>query len=123
MASKKKQPQAESFLVQGRPQLDRLANDHNVSDSAFDKRIKPLQESLQRIQQAYLGSRERAIIVLEGWDTAGKGGLVRDPASYVAVQTRIEEACTDNGLVLVDYFASPITGGDGNREFFVYAHS
>ena len=88
MASKKKQPQAESFLVQGRPQLDRLANDHDISDSVFDKRIKPLQESLQRIQQAYLGSRERAIIVLEGWDTAGKGGLVRrlgwtfDPRSF-----------------------------------------
>ena len=27
------------------------------------------------IQQAYLGTRERAIVVLEGWDTAGKGGL------------------------------------------------
>lgn len=52
----------------------------------------------------------------------GKRGLVRDPASYVAVQTRITEACAYNGLVLVDYFESPITGGDGNREFFVYAH-
>jgi 23S rRNA (cytidine1920-2'-O)/16S rRNA (cytidine1409-2'-O)-methyltransferase len=52
----------------------------------------------------------------------GKGGLVRDPASYATVQTRITEACADNGLVLVDYFDSPITGGDGNREFFVYAH-
>jgi 23S rRNA (cytidine1920-2'-O)/16S rRNA (cytidine1409-2'-O)-methyltransferase len=52
----------------------------------------------------------------------GKGGLVRDPASYAAVQTRITETCADNSLELVDYFDSPITGGDGNREFFVYAH-
>ena len=43
---------------------------------------------LQLIQQAYLGTPERAIIVLEGWDTAGKGGLVRrlgwalDPRSF-----------------------------------------
>jgi Polyphosphate kinase 2 (PPK2) len=43
---------------------------------------------LQLIQQAYLGSSERALIVLEGWDTAGKGGVVRrlgwalDPRSF-----------------------------------------
>lgn len=88
MGLKTKQLGAETFLIQGRPALDRLANDHHVSDRTFDKRIKPLQESLQRIQQAYLGSRERAVIVLEGWDTAGKGGLVRrlgwtfDPRSF-----------------------------------------
>src|SRR3984893_9608523 len=36
----------------------------------------------------YLGTSERALLVLEGWDTAGKGGLVRrlgwalDPRSF-----------------------------------------
>jgi 23S rRNA (cytidine1920-2'-O)/16S rRNA (cytidine1409-2'-O)-methyltransferase len=51
----------------------------------------------------------------------GKGGLVKDPASYVLVRQRIEHACVDNGLQLRDYFDSAITGGDGNREFFVWA--
>ncbi|MFN3493557.1 MAG: TlyA family RNA methyltransferase [Hydrogenophaga sp.] len=51
----------------------------------------------------------------------GKGGLVRDPASYLLVRSRMEQACRDHGLTLEDYFESPITGGDGNREFFVYA--
>jgi 23S rRNA (cytidine1920-2'-O)/16S rRNA (cytidine1409-2'-O)-methyltransferase len=51
----------------------------------------------------------------------GKGGLVKDAASYGIVQRRIEQACTDNGLRLQDYFESAITGGDGNREFFVWA--
>jgi AMP-polyphosphate phosphotransferase len=43
---------------------------------------------MQSIQQAYLGTRERAVVVLEGWDTAGKGGIVRrlgwalDPRSF-----------------------------------------
>jgi polyphosphate kinase 2 (PPK2 family) len=43
---------------------------------------------LQLIQQSYLGTTERALIVLEGWDTAGKGGVVRrlgwtlDPRSF-----------------------------------------
>ena len=47
-----------------------------------------MQETLQRIQQAYLGSPNRAVVVLEGWDTAGKGGVVRrlgwalDPRSF-----------------------------------------
>jgi 23S rRNA (cytidine1920-2'-O)/16S rRNA (cytidine1409-2'-O)-methyltransferase len=51
----------------------------------------------------------------------GKGGLVKNAASYAIVRERIEQACIDNGLRMRDYFESPITGGDGNREFFVYA--
>jgi 23S rRNA (cytidine1920-2'-O)/16S rRNA (cytidine1409-2'-O)-methyltransferase len=33
----------------------------------------------------------------------------------------MRQACADQGLTLRDYFESPITGGDGNREFFVWA--
>ncbi|MFP8779598.1 TlyA family RNA methyltransferase [Hydrogenophaga sp. RWCD_12] len=51
----------------------------------------------------------------------GKGGLVKDTTSYALVQQRIAQACSDNGLQLRDYFESAITGGDGNREFFVWA--
>jgi 23S rRNA (cytidine1920-2'-O)/16S rRNA (cytidine1409-2'-O)-methyltransferase len=51
----------------------------------------------------------------------GKGGLVRDVASYALVEARISQACTEHGLVQRDYFESAITGGDGNREFFVWA--
>lgn len=51
----------------------------------------------------------------------GKGGLVKDPASYARVRERIEAACRDAGLVVKDWFDSTITGGDGNREFFVRA--
>ncbi len=51
----------------------------------------------------------------------GKGGLVKDAASHALVQQRIAQACDSNGLRLRDYFESAITGGDGNREFFVWA--
>ncbi len=51
----------------------------------------------------------------------GKGGLVKDAASHTLVQQRIAQACESNGLRLRDYFESAITGGDGNREFFVWA--
>jgi polyphosphate kinase 2 (PPK2 family) len=54
----------------------------------YERGLASLQGELQLIQQAYLGSSERALIVLEGWDTAGKGGVVRrlgwalDPRSF-----------------------------------------
>jgi 23S rRNA (cytidine1920-2'-O)/16S rRNA (cytidine1409-2'-O)-methyltransferase len=51
----------------------------------------------------------------------GKGGLVKDAASYAVVRERIVQACVDNTLQMQDYFESAITGGDGNREFFVWA--
>lgn len=51
----------------------------------------------------------------------GKGGIVKDAAFYPVVEQRIREAAAAQGLQVLDYFASRIEGGDGNREFFVYA--
>jgi len=51
----------------------------------------------------------------------GKGGIVKNATSYVAVEQRIRAACASLGLGVRDYFPSPIDGGDGNREFFVWA--
>ena len=51
----------------------------------------------------------------------GKGGLVKDVASYATVESRMRQACAERGWRVLDYFESPITGGDGNREFFVWA--
>jgi 23S rRNA (cytidine1920-2'-O)/16S rRNA (cytidine1409-2'-O)-methyltransferase len=51
----------------------------------------------------------------------GKGGLVKDLASYAEVEARIRGTCAELGLEVRDYFDSPIAGGDGNREFFVRA--
>lgn len=51
----------------------------------------------------------------------GKGGLVKDANLYDVVQARIQDTCQSLGLKCKDYFESAITGGDGNREFFVWA--
>jgi len=51
----------------------------------------------------------------------GKHGLVKDAASYERVQARIRQACAEHGLEVRGWFDSPIHGGDGNREFFVWA--
>ncbi len=55
---------------------------------AYEKRLREEQRRLQRIQQAYLHTGDRAVIVLEGYDAAGKGGVIRrmsaelDPRSF-----------------------------------------
>ena len=51
----------------------------------------------------------------------GKGGIVKDASLYAFVEQRIRTCCHDLGLSVVGWFDSPITGGDGNREFFVHA--
>lgn len=51
----------------------------------------------------------------------GKGGIVRDATLYPFVEQRIRTCCEELGLKVVGWFDSPITGGDGNREFFVHA--
>lgn len=51
----------------------------------------------------------------------GKGGLVREPSAYARVEARLRAACADHRLAVLDWFASAIEGGDGNREFFVRA--
>ena len=51
----------------------------------------------------------------------GKGGIVRDAALFAVVEQRLRTACAELGLRVAAWFDSPITGGDGNREFFIHA--
>ena len=51
----------------------------------------------------------------------GKGGIVRDPALYTVVEERLRAACATLGLQVRGWYDSPISGGDGNREFFLHA--
>ena len=51
----------------------------------------------------------------------GKGGLVKDAAAYARVEQRLRDACAGCRLHVQGWLDSPVTGGDGNREFFVWA--
>ena len=51
----------------------------------------------------------------------GKGGVVRDAALYPIVEQRLRDGCAAAGLQVSGWYDSPITGGDGNREFFLHA--
>jgi polyphosphate kinase 2 (PPK2 family) len=81
------------FIVDQRPRLAAIEGFPKVDLSDYERRLSELQVKLQRVQQAYLGTPQRAVIVLEGWDTAGKGGVVRrlgwalDPRSFKVAAT------------------------------------
>ena len=51
----------------------------------------------------------------------GKGGIVKDDSFYPLIEARLREACEALGLTVTAWFDSAITGGDGNREFFICA--
>ena len=49
----------------------------------------------------------------------GKGGIVRDPDVHRSVLREVREGLGGAGLFVVDVMPSPLTGADGNVEFFV----
>ncbi|QOR38342.1 TlyA family RNA methyltransferase [Billgrantia diversa] len=48
-------------------------------------------------------------------------GIVADPMRYAEVQDNIRACCAELGLAICHWQESPITGGDGNREFLLHA--
>lgn len=50
----------------------------------------------------------------------GKGGIVRDATLFSGVRERIEAAVRQTELHVAGWYDSPISGGDGNREFFIH---
>lgn len=50
----------------------------------------------------------------------GRGGIVRDPALYHEVEHKLRDCAKMLGLTIRAWLDSPITGGDGNREFFIW---
>jgi 23S rRNA (cytidine1920-2'-O)/16S rRNA (cytidine1409-2'-O)-methyltransferase len=55
-----------------------------------------------------------------GPENIGKGGIVRDPALYREVEKKLCDFGQKIGLTVALWLDSPITGGDGNREFFIW---
>ena len=79
---------AKHLIVAERPRLAAITEHPTVTFADYERELRSMQFTVQAIQQAYLGTRERAVVVLEGWDAAGKGGIVRrlgwamDPRSF-----------------------------------------
>lgn len=62
--------------------------DSKLGKSKYLAKLSDLQQQLAQIQQAYLFHGHKAVLVVEGWDAAGKGGTIRrisqalDPRSF-----------------------------------------
>ncbi|NYS60994.1 TlyA family RNA methyltransferase [Vreelandella salicampi] len=50
-----------------------------------------------------------------------KRGVVRDARRYHDVEEKLRSACAACGFAIAHWQESPITGGDGNREFLLHA--
>ena len=56
-----------------------------------------------------------------GREGLGHGGIVRDAQLYGGVEQKISALVAELGFQRLGWFDSPIKGGDGNREFFIFA--
>ena len=54
-----------------------------------------------------------------GREQVGKGGIVRDPQLHLSAIDKVAVAARNTGLEFLGSCESPITGREGNREFFV----
>lgn len=61
-----------------RIRLNRLDMDARLKDKdEYERRLDALQKKMLSIQQTYYHEGRRGIVAVEGWDAAGKGGLIR----------------------------------------------
>jgi len=73
------------------------------------------------------GDKLSALIVLvkpqfeAGKEAVGKGGIVRDAATQHAAVDKVRDALLAIGWRNPDVIDSPILGGEGNREFLLFA--
>lgn len=50
--------------------------DNDLDTQVYETRLLALQHQLELIQAAYINQGRKAVIAIEGWDAAGKGGLI-----------------------------------------------
>jgi 23S rRNA (cytidine1920-2'-O)/16S rRNA (cytidine1409-2'-O)-methyltransferase len=69
---------------------------------------------------------DEAIILVKpqfeaGRGNVGKGGIVRDPEVHKLAVEKVGQCITDLAWNVIETVPSPITGGEGNIEFLLYA--
>ncbi|MGC1782838.1 MAG: TlyA family RNA methyltransferase [Acidobacteriaceae bacterium] len=71
-------------------------------------------------------ARREAVILVKpqfesGREFVGKGGIVRSGAAHRAAVERVRETVCAHSALETRVMDSPVAGGDGNREFLLYA--
>lgn len=59
------------------PGLSRLDMDKRVGRKKYERKLARLQERLREVSLAYRAQHRRSVVLFEGWDAAGKGGVIR----------------------------------------------
>src|SRR5260370_7723129 len=60
------------------PILDKLDMiDSPIDDDNYERRLKKLQRQLLDLQVYHIRTGGRVLIALDGWDAAGKGGMIQ----------------------------------------------
>ncbi|MEO1505168.1 MAG: TlyA family RNA methyltransferase [Pseudomonadota bacterium] len=92
-----------------------------VTDVSFISLRKALPAALQLARK---GAQLIALVKPQfevGRERVGKGGVVKDPEAQAAAVADIETFLTESDWAVKGTTESPILGGDGNREFLLYA--
>ncbi len=81
---------------------------------------------LPAVTNAIHASLREAIVLVKpqfeaGRAAIGKGGIVRDEAAQAAAVERVRQCIVTSGAASTYVIDSPILGGEGNREFLLYA--
>ena len=76
--------------------------------------------------QAPTGSSREAVVLVKpqfeaGKEFVGKGGIVHSSAAHRRAIDRVRETLELHGALDTQAMDSPLPGGDGNREFLIYA--
>ncbi|MCZ8270658.1 MAG: TlyA family RNA methyltransferase [Beijerinckiaceae bacterium] len=91
-----------------------------VADLSFIGLAKALPAGLARLEA---GGDLIALIKpqFEAGPGASKDGVIRDPSLQREIASRVAGEVPALGLTILGLIPSPITGGDGNREFLLHA--
>jgi len=104
------------------PQLITEAPSLIVCDASFISLVKVLPAALDLATSgADLITLVKPQFEAEGPKAVGKKGVVKDPEAHVAAVARVRDWLEAGGWTVREVADSPITGGDGNVEFLLWA--
>lgn len=93
-----------------------------VCDASFISLLKVLPVALELAASgADLITLVKPQFEAEGPKAVGKKGVVKDPEAHAAAVARVREWLEESGWSVREVADSPITGGDGNVEFLLWA--
>jgi len=93
-----------------------------VCDASFISLVKVLPAALDLATSgADLITLVKPQFEAEGPKAVGKKGVVKDPEAHVAAVARVRDWLEAGGWSVREVADSPITGGDGNVEFLLWA--